>query len=102
MPRLEPAELANQARPKQVKVADGIEDLVFDEFVFVTQAVFIEHMVLVDHDRVLHAAAERQIVRAKKFNVAHEPEGPRTADFLDEGSTGEIHASRLGTTLEDR
>src|SRR5690606_41444727 len=59
-------------------------------------------MIFVAHDRVLHTAPKRQIVRAEKLDVAHEPEGPRTADFLDEGSAGEIHGGRLGASTEDR
>jgi hypothetical protein len=42
---LEALELADQAVAQQVEVADGIEDLVLDEFVFVAKAVFVEYAI---------------------------------------------------------
>src|SRR5690606_25794775 len=51
---------------------------------------------------ILDTAAERKIVRAQKFDVAHEPEGTRAADFLHKGSAGEIHARGLGTAAKNR
>src|SRR5690606_187027 len=102
MSGFETAEFADQAGAQQIQVANRIEDLVLDELVFITQAIFVEYMIFVDHDRVLHTAPKRQIVRAEKLDVAHEPEGPRTADFLDEGSAGEIHGGSLSASAEDR
>ncbi len=96
------AEFADQTGAQQVQITDGIENLVLHEFVLVTQAVFIEHTGFVHHDGVLNTAAERQIVRAEELDVAHEPEGPCTADFLDEGSAREVHTGSLGATLENR
>ena len=54
MARLEALELADQAVAQQVEIADGVEDLVLDEFVLVTQAVLVEDTVVVQHDRVVH------------------------------------------------
>ncbi|MNN36453.1 hypothetical protein D3C81_1503520 [compost metagenome] len=73
-----------------------------DEFVFVTKAVFIEHAVLVDHDGVFHAAAEREVVLAQVLDIAHEPEGPGAADFLHERGAGKVHAGTLGPVTEHR
>src|SRR5690606_27343542 len=39
---------------------------------------------------------------AQEFDVAHEAEGARAADFLDERGTGEVHAGDLGATVEHR
>src|SRR5690606_35243452 len=36
------------------------------------------------------------------LDVAHEPEGPCAAHFLDEGSAGEVDAGGLGATTEHR
>src|SRR5690606_34532000 len=102
MSRLEAAELTHQALAQQIKITDGIENLVLDELVLVPQAVFVEYTILIHHDGVIHAATQRQILRTQVFDVAHEPEGARTTDFLDEGSAGEIHAGELTPATEDR
>ncbi|KPX63191.1 Uncharacterized protein ALO39_05539 [Pseudomonas syringae pv. lapsa] len=101
MPRFETPELTNQAVAQQVEVTDGVEDFVFDEFVLVPQAVFVQYTVLVDHDGVFHAAAECEVVLAQVLDITHEPEGPGTADFLHEGSAGKVHACTLGAVTED-
>ena len=43
---------ADRTVAQQVKVADGIEDLMFDEFVIIAQAVFIENAIFIDDDGV--------------------------------------------------
>ena len=47
MPGLVTEKSADQAVAEQVQIADRVEDLVFDELVFVTQAVLVEHAVVV-------------------------------------------------------
>ncbi len=74
----------------EVKIADGIEDLMAHEFVGVTQAVFVEHAELVQHDGVVHRTAQAQVALAHVFQVAHETEGTGARDFLDIGGGGEI------------
>ena len=46
-------ELTDKAVAQQVEVANGIENLVLDEFVFVAQAIFIQHAVLVNDNGVV-------------------------------------------------
>src|SRR5690606_33000187 len=96
------AEFADKAVAQQVEVANGIENLVLDEFVLVAEAVFVEHAKFVNHDGVVHAAAERQVVRTQELDVAHETEGACAAHFLDEGRAGKVDAGGLGTTTEHR
>ena len=50
----------NQRMADHVQVANRVQHLVLHEFVVVAQALGIEHAVVVDHDRVVHAAAQRQ------------------------------------------
>src|SRR5690606_32898688 len=95
-------ELANQTVAQQIKVANGIQNLVFDEFIFVTQTVLVEDTVFINHDRVLDTATQGKVVGTQKLDVTHEPKGPRTADLLDERRAGEIHARRLGAPTENR
>ena len=49
---------------EQVHVANGIKDLVDNELIRVTQAVFIENPIVVEDDSVIHTAAKRQIALA--------------------------------------
>ena len=50
---------------QQVKVSDGIEDLVLDELIFVAKAIVIKDSVIVDHDSVIKVAAQREVVLSK-------------------------------------
>src|SRR5690554_8053232 len=97
MTGLEAAELAYQALAQQVEVTDGIEDLVLDEFVLVAQAVFVKYAILVHHNGIVHTATQSQGLRAQVFDIPHEAEGTRPADFLDEGSTGEVETGGLAS-----
>jgi hypothetical protein len=45
---------------QQVQVADRVEHLVLHELVVVAQPVAVQHAVLVHHDRVVEAAAQRE------------------------------------------
>src|SRR5687768_17970871 len=72
--RLVAVERADEAVPEQVQVADRIEDLVLDELVLVAQAVLVEDPIVVEHDRVVHRAAQREVALAQHLDVAHEAE----------------------------
>ena len=60
---------------EQVEIADGVEDLVFDELVAVTQAILVQHAEFVEDDGVFQPAAEGQAVFAQVFDFLHETEG---------------------------
>lgn len=47
---------------EQIQVVDGIQDFVFDEFVFVMQVVFVEYVVFVDYDCVFYVIVECQVL----------------------------------------
>src|SRR5688572_9719375 len=51
------AERADERVAEEVKVADGVENLVLHELVLVAQTVAVEHAVFVHHDRVVETAA---------------------------------------------
>jgi len=95
------AEFADEAVAQQVEIADRVEDLVLDELVFVTEPVLVHHAGIVEHDRVVEIAAEREIARTQCLDVAHEAEGARPTDFLEERRRGEIHGGALRAALED-
>ena len=44
--------------PEQVKVADRVQHLVLHEFVVVAKAFGVQHAEIIEHNRVLEAAAE--------------------------------------------
>src|SRR5688572_27027817 len=63
----------SEQRPaEQVQVADGVEDLVADEFVTEAQPLAVQHAVIVHDDGVLQAAAQREADVAQILDVVHE------------------------------
>ena len=77
----------------QRQVADDIENLVADEFVFETQR--IQHAGVADHDGVLERAAERQAVLAQPLHFLEEAEGARRGDVIRERCFGDALRARL-------
>ena len=58
-PEHQAAELADERVPEQVQVADGVQNLVADELVFVTQAVLVQNAVVIENDPAAMSTAER-------------------------------------------
>ncbi len=52
-----------------------------DEFIFKAQAVWVQDIVAVDHDRVIERPAARQTHFAKGFDFMQETESARIRDF---------------------
>ena len=75
---------------EQVEVADRVQHLVLDELVVVAQALAVQHAEVVEHDRVLQAAAEPEPGGAHRLDVLHEAERARARDFLDVRVLGEV------------
>src|SRR3546814_1906713 len=67
----------------KIKIANGVQYLVFHEFVVVAQPIGIEHAVFVHDDGVIQTTAPGQACRAQGFNLAGKTEGTRTGDGLD-------------------
>ena len=89
------AELADQTVAQQIEITNCIKNLVLDELIFVTQAIFIEHVQLVDHNCIVHTAAQGHVLGTEVLDVAHEAEGTGTTDFLDKRRAGKIDTGRL-------
>src|ERR1700722_16796973 len=96
------AEFADQAATEQIQIADRIEDLVLDELVLVTQPVLVEHADIVQHDRILERATQRQVVRTQRLQIAHEAAGTSPADLFEERGGREIHRGTLQPAFEYR
>lgn len=56
--RLVRGERANDVVAAHEQIADGVQHFVTYEFVFETQAVFVQHAVVVYHDGAVEAAAQ--------------------------------------------
>ena len=63
-------EFANQAVAEQVDVANRVENLVNYKLVGVTKTVLIENAIVIKNDRVVHAAAKRQVAFAERFHIS--------------------------------
>ena len=82
MARLVGGKCGQQGVAGEIEIADGVEDLVLDELVGVTQSVAVEHAVLVHHDGVFEAAAEGQALVTQRLDVLHETKGARPGNVL--------------------
>ena len=69
--------------PGEIQITDRVQRLVPHELIGIAQAVFVQHPELVEHDGIVHRAAEAEVVLAHGFQVAHEAEGAGAADFAD-------------------
>jgi len=69
-----------QGLAHKVQISHGVENLVLDEFVVVAQATRIENLVVIHHDGIVQAAAQRQTTRAHCFHVAREPKSACACD----------------------
>lgn len=63
-------ERANQAVTQEVKIANRVQNLVFDKFIFVTQAFLVQDAVIVYHHSIVHATAQGEAIVAQHFNIA--------------------------------
>ncbi len=102
MTRLVGAQFADEAVSQEIDIADGIKNFVNDEFIGVAQPVFVEDSVIVEHDRIIHTAPEREISLAQCFDIAQETEGARAAHFLEERCRRKIDSGLLGNLVEYR
>src|SRR5690606_10974881 len=68
-----------------------IQNLVFNELVFITQAILIQDSVLIDHDGVIDAATLGQPLGTQIFDFMHKSERSGAIDFLYKRSAGEIN-----------
>ena len=88
--------------PSQIQVTHGIEHLVFDELILVTQPSVIENTVIVNHDRIINASASGKTTRTHILKFMHEPERSCATDFADEGLSTNIESSCARLLLENR
>ena len=69
---------------EQIQIADGVQYFMLDAFILIAQAVFIQNPVIIDHHRVIQAAAQGKVLLAQQFDIAHKAEGARAADLFHE------------------
>ena len=91
-----------QRMAEQVEIADGVENLVFDEFVAVTQAVLVQYPEFVEDDGVFQTATQGKAVLAQIFDLLHEAEGTGARHLANIGLLGEIDFGLLGRLVDGR
>ena len=65
-----------------IQIANRIQNLMPHKFIRIAQAVGIQHIGVVNHNRVGQIAAQPQPVLAHHFHFVHKPEGARPCDFF--------------------
>ncbi len=58
----------------------------FYKLVFVTQTILVQDAVIIHHDRVVHVATEREVIRSEGLDVAEKAERASPADLFQERS----------------
>src|SRR4029079_310686 len=102
VPGLERAIRGEQRMPGEHEIADRVEDLVLDELVVVAEAVAVENLELVDDDRVVEAAAERETARAHHLDVLGEAERARPRDLVLVLARPQVEDEALTGLTDDR
>ena len=97
-----PLKLADQAFAQQVEVANGVEDLVFNELIFVAQAVFVEHLVVAHCDGVVHARTKGEIAVSQLFELMHKAECACTTHLFHERGAAKVDGGLLCILLVHR
>src|SRR5690606_41772952 len=81
------------------QVADRIHHFVTNEFIFKTQAVFVQHAIIVNNDGTIEAAAQAQTTGLQIFDITHETESTGTTDLTHKRISREVHRVALGTGI---
>ena len=84
------------------QVANGVEHFVTNEFIFKTQAVFVQYAIIVNNDGTIEAAAQAQATGLQIFDITHETESTRAADLAHERISREIHRIALSAGVDRR
>ena len=74
----------------------------FDELILVAEATIIENTVIVDHDRIINAAAARQPSGTHVLKLMHKSEGSCPTDFSHEGLSTDVQSGSPRLFLENR
>ena len=85
--------VAEHRTAEQRQVADRVENLVADAFVFEAQRV--QHAGVADDDGVLERAAQRQPLLAHPLHFLQEAEGAGRGDVVGEALLGDPGGARL-------
>ena len=73
---------ATNRRACERQIADGVEQFMAHEFVFVTQPFRVHDAARVNDNGIRQRSAEAQTIGAQHFDVGHKTERPRLGDVL--------------------
>lgn len=76
-------QMTQNRHAEQSKITNGVQDLVPDKFIRVSQAPFIEDPVLVNNHRIIEGAAFGQPEKLHIFNFMKESEGSGITDLFN-------------------
>ena len=84
------------------QVTNRVEHFVTNEFIFKTQAVFVQYAIIVNNDGTIEAAAQGQATGLQILDITHEAESTRTADLAHERISREVHRIALRAGINRR
>src|SRR5690606_17882994 len=94
--------MGQQRTTYKIKVANGVKNFMFDEFVFKAKTVRIQDAVFIHDNGVVKAAAPCQADGAQCLDFAGKPEGTCAGDCLDVGIFLEIDLGKVGRGIDSR
>ena len=94
--------MGEERSPEHVEIAHRVENLVLDEFIVRTQALFIEDVEFVHHDRVVERPALGEAHAAQHLHILHEAERAGAADGVLIAFAGEVDFGRLRGGVDRR
>src|SRR5690242_17171778 len=81
MPRAHAAETSEQRTPGEIKVSEGVEELVAHELVGVAQAADVQDVLAADDHGVVERSAARQAGGPQPVELVKQPECARAAEL---------------------
>jgi len=75
---------------------------VTNEFIFETQAVFVQYAIIVNNDGTIEAAAQAQAAGLQIFDITHEAKRTGSADLAHKRISREVHRIALGAGINRR
>src|SRR5581483_3038886 len=87
-------DLADDRPPDEREITEQVEDLVANELIAEAELA-VHDTLIIEHDAVFDRPAARQTGSAKLLDIAHETEGARRCDLLQEVVVIEVELHRL-------
>ena len=102
MARFQSLKRPNNRMARNVQVANRIQNFVSDKFIWIAQTLWIQHIKIINHNRIGQIATQAQIVAAHQFHFLHKAKSAGAGNLFQIGSACKINAVSLIGAIEHR